>query len=120
MLQQQLSTEEMAFKSQVTEMSDNTRQLMAKNRSLSTRAVQAETRGREMQEKLNELGELLRAVRDECNQRVEAIRSLHQLEEKGRELEQKGRGLELARRDNEDIVTIFKGIGSSNETMNCI
>ena len=103
-LQQQLSTQEMAFKSQVTEMSDNTRQLAAKNRSLSTRAMQAETRGREMQEKLNEFGEQLRAVRDECNQRVEASRSLDQLlSEKREELEQKGRDLELARRDKEDI-----------------
>ena len=76
---------------QVTEMSENTRQLTAKNRSLFTRAVQAETRGREMQEKLNEFGEQLRAVRNECNHRVEASRSLDQLlSEKQEELEQRG------------------------------
>ena len=89
-LQQQLSTEEMAFKSQVTEM-------IEKNKSLSTRAVQAETRGTEMQEQL-------RAVRDECNQRMEASHNLDQLLSSMREdLEHKGRDLELARRDKEAI-----------------
>ena len=100
-LQQQLSTQELAFKKQVTEMSDKIRTLVAENKSLSNQAVQAENRGRDMQEQLREFGEQLRAVRDECNQRVEATRDLDLL------LEQKERNLEMARRDNEEISRRF-------------
>ena len=96
-IRQQLSTQELAFKNQVTEMSENMRTLVAENRSLSARAVQGETRGSEMQDKLNEFGEQLRAVRDECSQRVEASRDLDQL------LSSKREELELARREKEDI-----------------